>query len=104
MDPKCTGVKCKMFSSQVFVSNIHNVDGTDVRNESAGQAKGPKILHLAAAEELAAILDQDKARKLSGMYIILTQGSGDRDILTHPLFAKVRIGTGTYSPIHSLQR
>jgi ribosomal protein L5 len=44
-------------------------------------------------EELEAVLDYDKSRKLSGMYVVITttqKTTTHRDILRHPLFVKVR--------------
>jgi hypothetical protein len=47
---------------------------------------------LETEEELVALLDNDKTRKLSGQYVLLTRSPVRWHILSHPLFKKVRLG------------
>jgi hypothetical protein len=44
---------------------------------------------LETEEELVALLDNDKTRKLSGQYVLLTRRPVRWQILSHPLFKKV---------------
>jgi hypothetical protein len=58
------------------------------RNETDGPPRGPKILQL-EPQELVAVLDYDRTRKLSGEYILLTDRTHSSHLLNHPLFDRV---------------
>ncbi len=54
--------------------------------------RGLRIVAMETEEELVALLDNDKTRKLSGQYVLLTRRPVRWQILSHPLFKKVRLG------------